>query len=150
MVPGAFVDRTGSVVGRHEGAAGFTIGQRRGLPALGRPHYVVDVDVPGGRVTVASRDEATRRVVTAHACNWIDRAEPPADASSTLAVVARIRHASAPVSARLTNLGHGRVRVSFDAPVFAPAPGQALVAYEEGAVLCGGTIVAEERAEPPL
>ncbi|MGL1330288.1 tRNA methyl transferase PRC-barrel domain-containing protein, partial [Vibrio parahaemolyticus] len=45
---GDVIDRTGAVVGRHEGAHAFTVGQRRGLklgvPADdGKPRFVLEV-----------------------------------------------------------------------------------------------------------
>ena len=43
--------------------------------------------------------------------------------------------------------GGACVRVRFDEPAFAPAPGQALVAYVDDAVLCGGTMLADARSE---
>ena len=43
--PGVVVDIDGRAVGRHDGIARFTVGQRRGLGvAVGERQYVVDVD----------------------------------------------------------------------------------------------------------
>src|SRR5258708_27680955 len=55
--PGPIVDTGGAVLGRHDGAYGFTVGQRRGLrvgtPAAdGRPRYVLDIEPASGTVTV--------------------------------------------------------------------------------------------------
>ncbi|MDR2454148.1 MAG: tRNA 2-thiouridine(34) synthase MnmA, partial [Bifidobacteriaceae bacterium] len=55
--PGVILDQAGAVVGRHQGAYQFTVGQRRGLglgrPAAdGRPRYVTGLDVAGGVVRV--------------------------------------------------------------------------------------------------
>src|SRR5512135_3797990 len=56
--PGEFVDAaSGAVLGRHEGAYAYTVGQRRGLrlgrPAPdGRPRFVLDIAVGTGTVTV--------------------------------------------------------------------------------------------------
>jgi len=138
MVPGAIVDEDGRPVGRHGGAAAFTVGQRRGLPALGSPRYVAGVDAASGTVRIAPRAGLLRRRVTASACNWIEREDP--GPGREVRVVARIRHAGRPAPGTLTSLAGGRVEVVFDEDAFAPAPGQALVAYLEEAVLCGGTI----------
>ncbi|MCA8954058.1 MAG: tRNA 2-thiouridine(34) synthase MnmA, partial [Planctomycetes bacterium] len=48
--PGRFVDAGGAEIGRHDGVDGFTVGQRRGLPALGAPHYVGRIDAASGDV----------------------------------------------------------------------------------------------------
>jgi tRNA-specific 2-thiouridylase len=142
FVPGAFEDEEGRAVAAHEGAMGFTIGQRRGLPAVGEARYVKDVEPRTGRVTIAPRAALMRRTVLVRDVNWIDRAPPPA--GTRLAVAARHRHAAALRRAQLVAAEGGAVRVAFDEPVFALTPGQALVAYAGDAVLCGGTIHAVE------
>jgi tRNA-specific 2-thiouridylase len=147
LVPGAFVDEEGRPLGRHEGAAGFTRGQRRGLPPGAEARHVAAVDGRGGNVVLASRDRLLDRRVAAHDLNWIEVAEPPAGAS--FRVRARIRHAAPPADATLTVVGDGTVDVVFDEPVFAAAPGQALVAYVGDAVLCGGTIGGAGSSAPP-
>ncbi|MDJ0974295.1 MAG: tRNA 2-thiouridine(34) synthase MnmA [Planctomycetota bacterium] len=147
LVPGEVVDETGRVVGTHDGAAGYTIGQRRRLPAMGTPHYVKAVDAEAGRVTIAGRDALEKRVVGVVNVNWVDCDAPEPGAS--FAVHARIRHAGAAEAGTLRVLPHGQVEVHFDAPVFAPARGQALVAYvENDVVLCGGTILAARDEVP--
>ncbi|MGA9101764.1 tRNA 2-thiouridine(34) synthase MnmA, partial [Aeromicrobium sp.] len=66
--PGVLVDQSGATVGSHDGAYGFTVGQRRGLglgaPAAdGRARYVLDVEPVSGTVTVGPREAlATDRV----------------------------------------------------------------------------------------
>lgn len=138
MVPGAVVDHDGRELGRHDGAAGFTVGQRRGLPAVGSPRYVAEVDAASGTVRVAPRVHVLAERAVVHAVNWIEVPEPVPGTS--FGVRARIRHASRPRPARLEVLGGGEVEVLFDEPAFAPAPGQALVAYVGDAVLCGGIL----------
>jgi len=63
--PGPVVDRAGAVVGTHAGAAGYTVGQRRGLGvAAGARRYVLDVDPAANTVVVGTRAELlTDRVV---------------------------------------------------------------------------------------
>jgi tRNA-specific 2-thiouridylase len=66
--PGAIVDRSGAVLGRHRGQHNFTVGQRRGLGLAGRePLYVLAKDAATNRVTVgpASALETTRVAVRA-------------------------------------------------------------------------------------
>jgi tRNA-specific 2-thiouridylase len=57
QAPGQIVDAVGSVVGEHDGAYAFTVGQRKGLrigiPASdGKPRYVLDIEPATRRVTV--------------------------------------------------------------------------------------------------
>jgi len=138
MVPGRILDHDGRELGRHDGAAGFTMGQRRGLPAVGSPRYVRDVEPDSGTVHVAPREGVLASQAYVQRVNWID-IEPPA-VGTAFRVEARIRHASSPRPARLEVYEQGEVRVEFEEPAFAPAPGQALVAYVGDAVLCGGTL----------
>lgn len=62
---GEIVDRAGERVGRHRGAHGFTVGQRRGLGVGGRvdPLYVLETDVRSNRVVVGTRDELATTTV---------------------------------------------------------------------------------------
>ena len=146
MVPGRIVDHVGRELGRHDGAAGFTVGQRRRLPAVGSPRYVQRVEPATGTVHVAPREGVLASGAHVEDVRWIE-VEPPAP-GTVFRVRARIRHASRPQPARL-EVGAGgatRVEVAFDEPAFAPAPGQSLVAYVGDAVLCGGTLCAP--AEP--
>ncbi len=137
LVPGEIVDADGRVLGTHDGAAGYTIGQRRGLPAVGTPRYVARVDARSGRVDVGARSAVHKDVVEASGVNWIQRALP---VGGEIRVEARVRYASAGLPATLESTAPGRIRAVFDRPVFAPAPGQALVAWSDEDVVCGGTI----------
>ncbi len=146
--PGSFVDASGVEVGRHEGAAGFTRGQRRGLPALGRPRYVTSVEPDAGVVRLGEREQLLDLGVEVSGLNWVEEPEPPA--GSTYEVCVQVRHAQVPTPATLEVLGAGGARVHFAQPLFAAAPGQALVAYRGEAVLCGGPItrVLSDAQEP--
>jgi tRNA-specific 2-thiouridylase len=145
--PGTFVDADGSVVGTHAGAAGFTRGQRRGLPALGSPRYVRSVDPVRGEVHLAERGALEDVAVEVAGLVWTDEAEP--EAGTAFEVEVQVRHAQRPVAARLTASGGGRAAVRFAEPLFAAAPGQALVAWRGDAVLCGGPIVRVTGPEGP-
>jgi len=138
VVPGEFVDGEGRVVGMHDGAIGFTRGQRKGLPALGEARYVTAVDPQAGRVSIAPRSALMQSQAVVRSVNWIDReALAP---GSELKVEVRHRHAAPLHPARLKSLGVDAFEVRFEQAVFALTPGQALVAYEGERVVCGGTI----------
>lgn len=56
---GNIVDRSGKVLGRHQGFWNYTIGKRRGLGiGGGEPYYVVGLDAARNEVVVARRDDA--------------------------------------------------------------------------------------------
>jgi len=141
LVEGDVLDLEGRPIGRHAGAAGFTVGQRKGIGiAAATALYVSRVETATNRVTVAPREALLRSTVPVEEVRWVDEDPPPAGTAPRFDVVARIRHGQAPVPAVLRADGPRRAVVEFAEPVFAPAPGQALVAYRGEAVLCGGTI----------
>lgn len=132
---GRFVDAGGNELGRHAGIEAFTVGQRRGLPALGTPHYVRSIDAASGDVCLVERDGLGARTAVVRAVNWLI-AEPADGAELSVRVKVRARHE--PVPAMLTiDPGH-TVRVAFDVAVDAVTPGQAAVFYRDGRVLGGG------------
>jgi tRNA-specific 2-thiouridylase len=134
---GEIVDTSGRVRGRHDGIHHFTVGQRRGLGLSGpNPLYVVAVEPLERRVTVGERAELARRDCRVVEPNWISRSE--LDAPARARVKIRSRHPEA--AATLSPAADGSVRVEFDEPQFAVAPGQAAVFYQEDAVLGGGWI----------
>ncbi len=61
LAPGDIVDRDGAVVGRHDGAPAFTVGQRKGLgltvPAPdGRPRFVLEVRPATNELVVGPKE----------------------------------------------------------------------------------------------
>jgi tRNA-specific 2-thiouridylase len=139
--PGPIVDgATGAVLGTHSGVGGVTIGQRKGLRiAAAHPLYVTAIDVPANTVVVGRRDDVLRRVVEVDAWNAVSVPAP----ERPLRCLAKVRRGHEPQAATIAPAPGGarRFDVTFDDPVSAPAPGQALVAYDtEGRVLGGGWI----------
>jgi len=133
---GRLVDLKGREVGRHDGVDGFTVGQRKGLPALGAPHYVVAIDATVGDVTLAPRDAIGRNVMFVAGVHWLVDA-PRAGEPVAAQVKVRARHAAAAA----TIVAHGgQARIEFAAPVAAITPGQAAVFYDGDRVLGGAWI----------
>lgn len=134
---GDFVDETGAVLGRHRGQAQYTIGQRRGLNlAMGRRVYVTGKDAAANRVTLGENAQLFHSTLEAENVNWIACDAPTAP----LRCAAKIRHARREAPATVEQIAPGRIRVRFDEPQRAPAPGQAVVLYDGDIVLGGGTI----------
>ena len=134
---GDIIDQTGRVVGRHRGAAGLTIGQRRGVgvSSSGRI-YVCSKCMADNTVTVGPEEALYSTGCAAEDWNWL--IAPPEGPFEALAKT-RYRQTEQPV----TVIPEGnRVRLAFARPQRAVTPGQAAVVYDEtGAVLGGGTIV---------
>ncbi len=132
---GRLIDGSGREVGRHDGIDAFTVGQRRGLPALGTPHYVARIDAGSGDVLLLPRSGLDATVARVAGVRWLH--EPPLTGSSLRAAV-QVRARSAESPATLKVEPSGAVSVTFDAPVFAVTPGQAAVFYDGDRVLGGG------------
>ncbi len=135
---GAIIDRqTGVVLGQHEGAIFYTIGQRHGLDiGGGLPYYVVGKDMDKNEVYVTTNlnDEALWRTeFTLDQVHWING---PVDG----AVQVRVRH-QAPLEDAVIASGDTGVVVRVSQPERALAAGQSVVLYREGACLGGGIVV---------
>jgi len=141
--PGEIVDRNGRVVGRHNGIVDFTVGQRRGLRiSHPTPLYVVALDPASNHVVVGEKSEVFARGLLASGVNWVSTNAPREPFTARVQI--RYRHDATP--ARVEPLDDARVRVVFETPQPAVAPGQAAVFYDSDDewLLGGGWI---ERAE---
>jgi tRNA-specific 2-thiouridylase len=129
------------VLGRHEGLANYTIGQRRGLGlAWPRPLYVTALDPARNEVVVGEAGEGAVEQIVAEDVNLISIAA----LAGPLAVAAKIRHTHEPAAATIEPLSDGRVRVRFERAQRAPAPGQSVVFYQGDLVVGGGVIARPE------
>ena len=136
---GAILTPDGARVGTHKGAAGYTIGQRKGLGvALREPMYVCAKDMAANTVTLGPQEMLMAPSCTVADWNWVWPQRTPQDEPLACAVKTHYRQREQP--ARLTALPDGRVRVDFDEPQRAMTPGQAAVAYVGNQVVGGGTI----------
>ena len=136
FVPGNIVDVKGQVLGQHEGVAGFTIGQRKGMGLSGGPYFVVEL-IPEMATVVVGRDEDTF-VKEFHVgeMNWVAW-EPITEPRE---VLAKIRYRSVEQPAVIYPEGPKRVRVVLKDPARAVTPGQSTVFYEGDGVVGGGVI----------
>ncbi len=133
---GRLVDEEGRVLREHDGIEKFTVGQRRGLGvATGEPRYVVQIEPLSRTVTVGRKESLARSGLEASRFNW--QGPEPQGPSRCLAQI-RARHRAA--AATVEPLPEGRVRVRFDEPQTAVAPGQVVTLYQDDLVLGGGWI----------
>lgn len=138
--PGPVLDAlTGAVVGRHDGAYGFTVGQRKGLsltvPAPdGRPRYVLSLSPVDRSVTVGPVEALEVRQVSA---------ERPVLLVDALPERCRVQlRAHGLVYDCAVALVDGGWRIELDAPARGIAAGQAAVLYEGDRVLGSATVSA--------
>lgn len=136
--PGNFVTEDGRILGRHKGITHYTLGQRRGLELpMGERVFVTAIRPETNEVVIGSNQELFTDKVLCDRVNYMaveDLAEP-------VRVLAKIRYNHKGEYGTLTKQPDGKVLCTFDAPVRAATPGQAMVFYQGEHVLGGGTIV---------
>ena len=139
--PGNFVMSDGTVVGTHRGIIHYTVGQRKGLGlSLGHPVFVLEIRPETNEVVVGSNEEAMSRYVRARQINFMsveDLVEPKR-------VWAKIRYNHKGAWCTVEKTGDDEILCTFDEPVRAITPGQAIVLYDGEYVLGGGTIIGDK------
>jgi tRNA-uridine 2-sulfurtransferase len=138
--PGTVVDETGAVVGEHEGAYAYTVGQRRGLalatPAAdGRPRYVLSVSPVTRTVTVGPVERLAVDQLVCGVPTWCGAAP----GLPLTGVLAQVRAHGEPVPADADVVDGGLV-VNVGGRVSGVAPGQTAVLYDGDRVLGSATI----------
>ena len=134
--PGRFLDADGGVLGTHDGAYRFTVGQRRGLGLAGGGEALFVTAVEGDDVRVGPRAALEVGELDAAGVSWVAGTppEPPAELG------AQVRYRGEPLPCELAETAEGlRVRFPGTAPV-GVAPGQAVVFYDGAECLGGATI----------
>ena len=133
---GDFVDGDGKKLGRHHGVHAYTIGQRKRLGvSLGERRYVVRLDAEKNEVELGGRDSLKASGLIAKDVHWILPKSMVHGPSSMV----KIRSTHAGVAANLEECGD-QLKVSFEQPQEAIAPGQAAVFYQGDVCLGGGWI----------
>jgi tRNA-specific 2-thiouridylase len=132
---GNVVDIEGNVIGTHDGAALYTIGERHGFSASGsHAHYVVGVDIERNIVRVSvERADGAQHSVGISEVHWIS--EAPA---LPVSVQVQARYREKPFKVKIIRENNELV-ADFDEPRIA-ASGQSLVFYEGETCLGGGII----------
>ncbi|KAB1656913.1 tRNA 2-thiouridine(34) synthase MnmA [Pseudoclavibacter chungangensis] len=148
LEPGPIVDRDGTELGTHDGATGYTIGQRKGLhigrPAPdGRPRFVLEIRPKQNEVVVGPRESLAVSQIAGERFSWTGT--PPLDPAVPFACEVQIRAHADPVpatavlrpseahdgpAARLDPTQPGfELHARLDDALFGVAPGQTAVVY---------------------
>ncbi|MBC9955180.1 tRNA 2-thiouridine(34) synthase MnmA [Leucobacter sp. cx-42] len=168
--PGEILDEAGEVIGKHDGAHGYTVGQRRGLqlgrPADdGKPRYVLSIRPISNQVVVGSKDRLAIERITGGRYSFAG--EPGFDLSERFACEVQIRaHADpVPAFARLEPIRDEDrteqhraeathelvvdINLQLAEPLLGVAPGQTAVIYVGSRVL-GQFTIDRALAEAPV
>lgn len=137
LTPGDVLDATGQVIGQHDGAVLYTVGQRHGLGiGGGTPYYVKSKNLAANTVTVTTNpDELKREHYDIGNCVWWD--EPQAARE----YMVRIRHLGELLPCHLEAQADGAWRVVLTGEAHrGVAAGQHAVIYDGELILGGGVL----------
>lgn len=136
---GDFLDMQGNVIGRHEGIIRYTVGQRKGLGAFGKPMFVTSINAEKNSVILGENGSQYSKGLIADSLNLIsiDSLDAP------LRAQVKIRFRAKEQWATVTPVDGGRVEVVFDEPQRSVTPGQAAVFYDGDTVIGGARIISQ-------
>ncbi len=142
--PGEIVKTDGTVVGRHDGIGGYTIGQRKGVPG-GMPEkmFVVEIDPESNRVIIGTDKECYSSKFTVRDVSFVSQERDSARLDDYVGVQVRYRTRPVPGKIQLTEKNNAEIELY--EPVRAITPGQIAVWYSDNEVLGAGTILEVER-----
>lgn len=135
-LPGNILDTTGNIIGEHRGLIHYTIGQRKGIGAYGRPMFVMKINPTDNTIILGEKGMEFSNELYAYNLNFISGEFP----KEPILVQVKARYQAPPCNALLIPLNNNEVKVEFKEPQRAVTPGQAVVFYDNNKILGGGTI----------
>ncbi|HUW50965.1 MAG TPA: tRNA 2-thiouridine(34) synthase MnmA [Sulfuricella sp.] len=139
--PGNMETPEGKIVGRHEGLAYYTIGQRQGLGigGQGEPWFVAGKNMARNILIVVQGHDHPALFgssLVAADLSWVSGHPPHPD----WVYAAKIRYRQVDAPCCISKVGSGSCGIEFARPQWAAAPGQSVVLYESEVCLGGGVI----------
>lgn len=133
--PGSIVDKTGKILGEHQGLWFYTIGQRKGLGVNQGPYYVVGKDLKKNNLVISkNQKDLESKELIAENVNWILPQKLPINAE------VKIRYKSNFAKAKIFGAGIKKIKIVFQKPQKAITSGQSAVFYKGRELLGGGVI----------
>ena len=139
MRDGAIVDGDGKEIGRHEGVAQFTIGQRAKLPASSDgARYVTRIDAGTNTIVIGREDEL---LATSLRANEVNLLRPERFYGGVTPVRAMVRYRAAPAAANARLEADGTLSLAFDSPLRAVTPGQLVALMDQDDEVLGAATI---------
>lgn len=137
LQPGEFIGNDGQVLGKNEGVAMYTVGQRKGLGInLNEKTYVTEILPEKNQVRLGRRQDLFRKEMRVNRINWMAKAPT----TESFEAQVKIRYQHEPVKCFVAPQADGSLQVEFSTAQEQVAPGQSAVFYDQGIVLLGGLI----------
>ncbi len=143
--PGKVLDESGEVVGKHEGAFFYTLGQRHGFTITKKtpydtPFYITKKDIKKNILVVSEKKPENNFLKDTHLVkiedtNWISEIPTQGKIYS-----ARVRYRQPLEKCTIEIKSKKTAIVTFERPIQAVTPGQSLVVYDKSTCLGGGEI----------
>jgi len=133
FIAGDIVDLEGNYLGKHQGIAHYTLGQRKGLGLPDGPWHVVALDGVISRVVVAHPEDALISEVDVAEMSWIRLPELGEQ------VTAKVRYQMKPAECEIT-IDADDLHLVFNEPQKPTAPGQVAAFYVADELLGGGIV----------
>lgn len=135
---GNFVTKDGKILGKHKGITHYTVGQRKGLNlAVGYPVFVVEIRPNTNEVVIGTNEDVFTNTILCDNLNFMSIE----DLTTPHRVLAKIRYSHQGSYCNIEKRDDGKLLCTFEEPVRASTPGQAVVFYENDYVLGGGIIL---------
>jgi len=132
--PGEVVHIDGRVLGKHQGVASYTVGQRSGLGiAHTEPLYIIEIDCKNNNIIVGSKKDLDRRTLFVSGLNLLVDHVPKN-------LLAKIRYAHKPAACSISDENNTLFKVTFQEAQSAITSGQSIVFYSDDIVVGGGII----------
>ena len=143
--PGYFETLEGKVVGQHQGAAYYTLGQRKGLGigGAGEAWFVADKDMQRNVVIVVQGTDHPSLYsnnLVATELSWVSGTPP----TPPFTCHSKVRYRQEDHPCIIERIENGKMWVRFPQPQRAVTPGQSIVIYEGSSCLGGGMIISKE------
>ncbi|MDD2892092.1 MAG: tRNA 2-thiouridine(34) synthase MnmA, partial [Candidatus Gracilibacteria bacterium] len=136
--PGNILDTNGKVLGQHEGAFSYTIGQRKGIQVGGGPAlFVIAKDIAKNTITVGTEAELElySSELTAIDWHWVTESQ-----EFPFRARAKIRYRQEDQNIECLQDSEDRVRIRFDTKQRAITSGQTIAVYDGNKLIASGII----------
>ncbi len=136
---GDIVDENGEIIGKHQGLAFYTIGQKKGLSLnTSEKHSVIGIDTQTNRLIVGNEQSLYRQHFTAKNYRFFN----PKDLNSKqINVMVRGIGRNPQGYCQIALIDQQHIKVSLEHPAWALAPGQPIVFYENNRLLGGAYVI---------